>query len=248
MTERSACGLIVSQINQEVDKTNAMKETDETRPRSRKEREKQNRRAEILLAARQVLARRGFTDATLDEIAVAAEYGKATLYNYFQNKEELYDAVIHDGLEYIHSLAVEACGEATETAETQYLRFAELMYRTMYQHSEMIPLIMREMHTLPMRSRIAEAMRRINSVLARPLERDMRNKRIHKVSAERVVMLFIPMLVSLYKTSFVDHGTSHLCLFEPPPITDPQELQRMIDGNCAILRRTFFHGLLLPAA
>ena len=55
---------------------------------SRRERERLMRRQEILEAAQAVFAEKGYTHATLDEIAQRAEYGKGTLYNYFEGGKE----------------------------------------------------------------------------------------------------------------------------------------------------------------
>ena len=63
---------------------------------TRKEREREFRRKEILSAAAKIFAEKGFTHATLDEIAGASEFGKGTLYNYFQSKEELYAAILEN--------------------------------------------------------------------------------------------------------------------------------------------------------
>src|SRR3972149_6076795 len=61
---------------------------------SRKERERIFRKKEIMDAAIRVFAEKGFNSCTLEEIAGTAEFGKGTLYNYFQGKEEIYNAII----------------------------------------------------------------------------------------------------------------------------------------------------------
>lgn len=67
-------------------------------PVSRRERERQARRSAILVAARDVFAEHGYANATIDEIAKRAEFGKGTLYNYFEDgKEGIFFAVL-DGL------------------------------------------------------------------------------------------------------------------------------------------------------
>jgi len=66
---------------------------------SRKERERESRRQEILAAAKAAFARRGFDGAVLDEIASEAEFSKATLYLYFKDKHDLFYAVLEDGLD-----------------------------------------------------------------------------------------------------------------------------------------------------
>ncbi len=58
--------------------------------RERKQREKENRRQQILDAARKVFSQKGFSNATMEEIASEAELSPGTLYLYFKNKEELY--------------------------------------------------------------------------------------------------------------------------------------------------------------
>jgi AcrR family transcriptional regulator len=57
---------------------------------SRRDRERLTRRSEMLSAAQEVIAEKGYGEATLEEIASRAEYGKGTLYNYFPGgKQEI---------------------------------------------------------------------------------------------------------------------------------------------------------------
>jgi AcrR family transcriptional regulator len=56
------------------------------------------REAEILTAARQVFARRGFADASMEEISQVAGLAKGTLYLYYPSKRELYRAALRAGL------------------------------------------------------------------------------------------------------------------------------------------------------
>jgi AcrR family transcriptional regulator len=55
----------------------------------RREREKERKRQEIMAAARKVFFDKGFTKATMEEIAKEAEFSPGTLYLYFKNKDEL---------------------------------------------------------------------------------------------------------------------------------------------------------------
>jgi len=63
----------------------------------RKEREKEKRRETIIDAAEEVIFKRGFEAATMDEIAEEAELSKGTLYLYFKNKMALYLAICERG-------------------------------------------------------------------------------------------------------------------------------------------------------
>lgn len=56
----------------------------------RKERERARHRQEILAAAEQVFASRGFYATTMEEIARQSEFSVGSLYNFFANKEALY--------------------------------------------------------------------------------------------------------------------------------------------------------------
>jgi len=64
----------------------------------RKKREKQKRRNDILDAAEKVFFSGDFKDATVDDVAAEAELSKATLYLYFESKEDMYFAVNMRGM------------------------------------------------------------------------------------------------------------------------------------------------------
>ncbi len=70
----------------------------------RKQRERELRRKQIMLAAKKVFSARGFNRATIEEIAGEAELSSGTIYLYFKNKEELHTSLSIDILEYITSL------------------------------------------------------------------------------------------------------------------------------------------------
>jgi len=61
---------------------------------SRKERERESHRREILDAAETVFVRKGYHTATVEEIAHEAEFAVGTLYNFFQGKDDLYAHVV----------------------------------------------------------------------------------------------------------------------------------------------------------
>ena len=64
---------------------------------TRKEKERLARRQLMLDAACAVFAEKGYGNATLDEVAHRAEFGKGTIYNYFEGgKEEILFAVFDD--------------------------------------------------------------------------------------------------------------------------------------------------------
>lgn len=66
---------------------------------SRRERERAQRHDDILRAAREVFFQRGFHTVTVDDIAVAAEVGKGTVYLYFDTKETILAHLLLEGLD-----------------------------------------------------------------------------------------------------------------------------------------------------
>src|SRR5215211_5839054 len=56
-------------------------------------------RDELLAAALQVFARRGYSHASVDEIAAAAGYSKGALYWHFSGKEEVLVALLEERID-----------------------------------------------------------------------------------------------------------------------------------------------------
>lgn len=69
----------------------------------RKEREKEQRRQDIIDAAERVFFSKGYENATMADIARSAELSKGTLYLYFTNKNELCMAITIRGLDIFHN-------------------------------------------------------------------------------------------------------------------------------------------------
>src|ERR1035437_1057309 len=61
---------------------------------------------QIVLAARKVFARYGFSKTTMEDISATVEMGKASLYYYFPTKENLFHAaVLQEQAEFIKKAA-----------------------------------------------------------------------------------------------------------------------------------------------
>lgn len=56
-------------------------------------------RQKLVDVARQLFAKNGFDNTTMNDIAVASGKGRRTLYTYFNSKEDVYYAVIEGELE-----------------------------------------------------------------------------------------------------------------------------------------------------
>ena len=98
---------------------------------SRKEREREARKREILVAAKAIFAKDGYHGATLDEIALRAEFSKASLYTYFRDKQDLFYAVLEDGLDRLLEKVKEIAYQ-----DLQPLSKLELMIRGVIEYLE----------------------------------------------------------------------------------------------------------------
>ncbi len=70
----------------------------DVRTKPRWERRKDARPQELLAAALDLFVERGYAATRLDEVAARAGVSKGTLYLYFENKEELFKAVVRENM------------------------------------------------------------------------------------------------------------------------------------------------------
>lgn len=103
--------------------------------KERREREKDERREEIIEAAGGVFFKKGLADATMDEIALAAELSKGTLYLYYKSKEDLYLAVMLKGMEIMSDLFKSAVS-TDEPSLKQIANLGEAYYQFFEKHRE----------------------------------------------------------------------------------------------------------------
>jgi len=82
-----------------------------------KEREKEQRRNDIISAAQKLFASKGYENVSMDDIANEIKLGKATLYRYFKSKESLYFAVVLRGARINHTMVMGAVKKARTGAE-----------------------------------------------------------------------------------------------------------------------------------
>ncbi len=96
--------------------------------RERKEREKERRRQQIMVAAKRVFSENGFNKATMEDIANEAELSPGTLYLYFKNKEELYASLSLRILQYLHIRVTHVNKEASLSPEQKLSALIDAMY------------------------------------------------------------------------------------------------------------------------
>lgn len=119
---------------------------------SRRERERRRRRQAMLKAAQSVFAEKGYSRATLDEIAERAEFGKGTLYNYFEGgKEEMlfaiFESIYEDLCELIRSVFQEAA-ENNEPLHDAFHTFVKSYFRFFREREDLFMILIKEAHLM----------------------------------------------------------------------------------------------------
>ena len=168
-------------------------------PLPRKERERLARRQAILRAARQVFAEKGYTLATLDEIAERAEFGKGTLYNYFDSKEGLFTAAMASLLEDIRDIADQIGGDELGLRES-LVEWAGRVIGYYHDNQAFCRMLMRDKFSAQPDSATChmeaahERMTMISEPLVPLIEAAIRRKQIRDGDPEIVTTMFVGLV------------------------------------------------------
>ena len=88
--------------------------SDDTIRQTRRERERQRTREDILEAALVVFSRAGYHNATIGDIARQAGYSTGALYNYFKGKQDLFASLVRGIMESLTERIGEVLAEAPD--------------------------------------------------------------------------------------------------------------------------------------
>ena len=110
---------------------------------SRRERERQQHREEILSAALQLFAEKGFSNVSMQEIAAAAEFATGTLYNFFSSKENLFFELLVATAEESLGMILPAL-DGPESEDVKLSRFIRLHERIIREKSSALRLYVLE--------------------------------------------------------------------------------------------------------
>jgi AcrR family transcriptional regulator len=108
----------------------------------RRQREKDRRRNEIVLAAEKVFFAKGFDNTTIDDIASAAELSKGTIYLYFESKEMLHDAIVMRGMEILSEMFRRAV-EGEKTGLEKVRAIGDAYMKFFREHADYFDAILR---------------------------------------------------------------------------------------------------------
>jgi AcrR family transcriptional regulator len=186
---------------------------------SRRERERRMRRRAMLDAARAVFAEKGYAHATLDEIAERAEFGKGTLYNYFEGgKEGLLFAVFEDVFREIEDLIRTVFHE--EAGRDQSLReafhtFAERHFETIRDQQDLFLILVKEGHLMAFSDDaertqfFQEQHQRLVDALTSALESAIEDGEIQRLPAAPVAHLLLANVRGMGIQSILNERNGH---------------------------------------
>jgi AcrR family transcriptional regulator len=170
----------------------------ETKPRW--ERRKDARPQELLAAALDLFVERGFASTRLEDVAKRAGVSKGTLYLYFENKEDLFKAVVRNSI-------VPAIGEAEMSIAGFEGHSGELLRRLIHswwqrigatKASGIVKLVMAEAGNFPELAQFYqdEVVARGTSVFRRVLERAIERGEFRPVDVSQMTQVLVaPMLM-----------------------------------------------------
>jgi AcrR family transcriptional regulator len=96
--------------------------------KERKEREKERRRQQIMVAAKRVFSVKDFNRATMEDIAREAELSPGTIYLYFKNKEELFASLSLRILHYMSIRLEQVHNETFQETEEKIKALKQALY------------------------------------------------------------------------------------------------------------------------
>lgn len=168
---------------------------------SRKDREKNLRRQEILHSAVKLFAEKGFSTTTIDDIAAAAEFGKGTIYNYFQSKEDIYFEIINDVLSNQKQIVNEA--DRTNQNPLDFIRaYTFKIFEYCFNNKYAFLLFAREVSQLSSENfkinldYIHREFGDIKSVFVKKIEKGIKTKIIKKMDANKISLIYNHLVYS----------------------------------------------------
>jgi len=190
----------------------------------RKQRERERRRQQIIVAAKRVFSEKGYSKSTMEDIAREAELSPGTLYLYFKNKDELYASLSLRILQYLNIRLEDVKKEKDIETRRKIAAIKEALF-DVYQFDPMILINMFHLQS-------SETLKNLSSPLLENITELSRNS--------------LTILAAIFKD---DTGQDRYASHHPTAIADIvwslftgvvlwEESKRMIDNEKDFLKQT----------
>ncbi|MFA7169562.1 MAG: TetR/AcrR family transcriptional regulator [Candidatus Paceibacterota bacterium] len=166
-----------------------------------------NKKQSIYLSAAALFGKKGFEGTSLDEVAQKAGVAKGTIFYHFQNKEELFSALIQEGVEQL-SQGVEDIAQKDLSIEEKLSLIVDFHFTFFKEHRDMCLMILGQIGNFQKRGKksIALIRKRYLSAMGRIIEEAKAKKVIDKqLETESLIIT----LFSLLAVSGVDWAIFH---------------------------------------
>jgi len=192
---------------------------------SRRDREKLRQRQEMLAAALDLFAEKGYHNVSMHQIAEKAEFAIGTLYNVFQNKEDLYKALVLEECDSFEAALVEAIETPADEIEKlrTYIRVKGEMFRD---NLSFVRLFLAESKgaSFNIRAGLDEVLRKryyaFLERLASVFESGIRNKRIRGIAPPYHLAVALDSVVDAFLLLWIEAPEQHPYPEKPDVILD----------------------------
>jgi len=191
----------------------------------RREREKLRQRQEMLAAALDLFAEKGYHNVSMHEIAEKAEFAIGTLYTIFQNKEDLYKALVLEECDKFE----EAIGQAIEAPDDDIIKlrnYVQTKGEMFRRNLPFIRLFLAESKgaSFNIRAGLDEALRKryyaFMERLASVFENGIANKRIREIAPPYHLAVALDSVVDAFLLLWMEAPQRHPYPEDPDAILD----------------------------
>jgi len=186
----------------------------------RKEKEKEAKIEGILSAAKRVFSRKGYEATTVEDIALEAGFGKASLYFYFKRKEEVFLSLIKEGLEGQRKLLKEIMNSQLSNGE-RLEAVVSKMFEYVGENREFMRIVHSESQKLyattlrEVRSYIIKEHRKTMEGIASIVREGIKSGEFRKVEPTLAAASFMGIVRSVIFNWFVTDDKSLLDRYKP---------------------------------
>ncbi len=192
---------------------------------SRREKEKLRQRQEMLAAALALFSEKGYHNVSMQEVAEKAEFAVGTLYKFFNNKEDLYKALVLELSDKFHDAVVRAIQEPDDEVEKlrNYVRTKGEMFAN---YLPFIRLFLAESRgaSFNIKAGLDEDVRkRYNDTLERLasiFKSGIKNKRFKKIADPYHLAVALDSVINAFLLLWLEAPERHPYLEDPDTILD----------------------------
>lgn len=165
-----------------------------------------DRRQEILEAAAKSFSLFGYKATTMDQVAKIANVGKGTIYTFFANKEELFNAIVLQMVEEMRAASDAATVEGASFERNAHARLMQMLkFRETHQLYAKLIDEGKELRTPAVIEVLAQIENEIVSYIKAKIERAVDKGELKQCDSELIAFL----LFKSYLALVVDWGKTH---------------------------------------